>query len=74
MLKKHKEIFIELLAESYFEFDGIKDKINTNKWIYHFKTESRSPKDFKGYQNSLELFENLRDGDVNPKKVLKNQV
>ena len=40
--------------------------------IYNFQTEGSRPKDFKGYQNPLKLFENLRNGDANPKEVLKN--
>ena len=42
--------------------------------IYDFKTEGRSPKEFRGYRSPLKLFENLRDGDGNLKEVLKNQV
>ena len=42
--------------------------------IYNFKTEGCSPKDLTGYWSRLELYGNKRDGDVNPKKVLKNQV
>ena len=33
--------------------------------------EVRSPKDFRNYQNSINLFENLRDDNINPKEVLK---
>ena len=29
---------------------------------------------FRDHQNSIELFQNLRDGNVNPKEVLKNQM
>ena len=42
--------------------------------IYNFKTEGRCPKEFRGYQSPIKFFENLRDGDVNLKEVLKNQV
>ena len=45
--------------------------------IYKFKTEGRSLRDFNGYQNLIELFENSRDSNVNPKnpkEVLKNQM
>ena len=40
---------------------------------YKYKTEGKSPKDFKNYQNLIELFKSLRDGNVNPREVLKNQ-
>ena len=29
---------------------------------------------FRDHQNSIELFKNFRDGNVNPKEVLKNQM
>ena len=57
-----------------YKFDNLDKKINANKLIYEFKTKGRSPKDFRDYQNLIELFKNLRDGNVNPKEVLKNQM
>ena len=44
------------------------------KVIYNFKTKGCSLKYSRGYQMLLELLENLKDGDVNPKNVLKNQI
>ena len=42
--------------------------------IYKYKTEGISPKDFSNYQNLINLFINLRDGNANPRKVFKNQI
>ena len=42
--------------------------------IYKYKTEGRSLEDFSNYQNAIDLFINLRDGNVNPREVLKNQI
>ena len=42
--------------------------------IYKYKTEGRSPKDLRNYQNPIILFKNLRNDYVNPKEVLKNQI
>ena len=42
--------------------------------IYKYKTEGKSPKDFSNYQNLIDLFVNLRDGNVKPREVLKNQI
>ena len=42
--------------------------------IYKYKTEGVSPKDFSNHQNQIELFKNLRDGNINPKEVLKDQI
>ena len=33
-----------------------------------------SPKDFSSYQNPIDLFINLRDGDINTRTVLKNWI
>ena len=46
----------------------------SSSWIYKYKTEGISPKDFRIYQNLIELFKNLRDDNIIPKEVLKNQV
>ena len=42
--------------------------------IYGFKAKGRSSKYFRDYQNPIELFKNLRNGNVKPKEVLKNQM
>ena len=42
--------------------------------IYKYKTEGMSPKYFGNYQNPIDLFKNLRDGNTNPKEVLQNQI
>ena len=41
--------------------------------IYEFKTEERILKDFSNYQDPIDLFINLRDGNVRSREVLKNQ-
>ena len=47
---------------------------NPDYLIYKYTTEGTSPKDFSNYQNLIELFKDLRDGNINPKEVLKDQV
>ena len=42
--------------------------------IYKYKIKGRSPKDFRNYPNLVELFKDLRDGNINPKEVLKYQI
>ena len=42
--------------------------------IYKYKPEGISPNEFSGYQNSIYLFKNLTDGNINPKEVLKTQI
>ena len=41
--------------------------------IYQYKTERISPKDFSNHQHLIELFKDLRDSNINPKEVLKDQ-
>ena len=55
-----KEICNKLLGKRASEFVEIKEKIDPNKLIYSFKTEGK-------------LFKNLRDGDVEPKEVVRNK-
>ena len=42
--------------------------------IYKYKTEGISPKGFRNYQNPIEVFKGLREGNINPKEVLKDQI
>ena len=45
-------------------------KNNPDSLIYKYKTEVRSPKDFSIYQNSTDLFINLREGNK-PKRGIE---
>ena len=56
------------------EFHDIEKRINLDNLIYVCKTKGRSLKDFSVYQTLTDLFKNLRDGNINPKEVLKNQI
>ena len=47
--------------------------INTANLIYKYQTEGKSPRDFNNYQNFIDLFINLRDGNLSPREGLKNQ-
>ena len=42
-------------------------------WFIHSKLIGSEPKDFGNYQAPLKLFEDLRDRNINPKEVFKNQ-
>ena len=42
--------------------------------IYKYKTEGKNLKDFRSYQNPIELFKSLKGGCVNPGELLKNQI
>ena len=41
--------------------------------LYTFKTDGNESKDFGSYQMLLKLFEDLENGNINRKDVLKNQ-
>ena len=71
-LEKRKKTFNKLVEEKYFEFKKLKQKINPNNLIYRYKTEGISPKDFSNYQNLIYLFISLRDGNINPREVIKD--
>ena len=70
----NKEKFNKLVEEKYYEFQHLKEKINPNNLIYNYKTEGKISTDFSGYQNPIDIFINLSDGNVNPREVLKNQI
>ena len=73
LLDKQKEIFNDLVRERALEFSDIKDKIDPNNPVYVYSTGKRNPKGFGNYQMPLKLFEDLRDGEIDPKEILKNQ-
>ena len=69
---KNKKIFNEFIRERSSEFHNLEKRIHPDNLINKYKTE-RSPKDFRNYQNPIDLFKNLRDGNVNTKELfLKN--
>ena len=70
---EQRKIFNELIEERFFKFRDLEKRINPNNLIYKCKNEEISPKEFRNYQNPIELFKDLRDGDINP-KVLKYQI
>ena len=41
--------------------------------ICNYKTKGKSAKGFSDYQNRIDLFINLRDGNVNLREPLRNQ-
>ena len=71
---KNKKIFNELIKERSSEFWNLAKRVTSDNLIYQYKTKGRSPKDFRNYQNSIELLKDLRDGNINPKQILKDQI
>ena len=69
----NREKFNKLVEEKY-EFQHLKEKINPNNLIYNYKTEGKISTDFSDYQNPIDIFINLSDGNINPREVLKNQI
>ena len=51
-----KKIFNELIREKPSELYNLEKKINPDNLIYKYKTEGRSPKDFRNHQNRIKLF------------------
>ena len=47
--------------------------ISPDNSIYKYKTEGISLKNFRNYQDPIKVFKDLRDGNINPKEVLKDQ-
>ena len=68
---KQRRIFNEIVEERSSKFKDLENRINPDNLIYKYKNEEISPKIFRNYQNPIELFKDLRDGNIKPKEVLK---
>ena len=68
--EKQKEIFNKLLAKRASQFDNVTNLIDPNRLIYMFKNDQRSTT-LETIKIPQKLLENLKDGDVNPKKGVK---
>ena len=53
---------------------NLEKRINPDNLIYKYKTEGITPKKFRNYQDPIKSFKDLRDGNINPKEVLKYQI
>ena len=67
-------MFNKLVEEKSSEFRNLEKRSNPDDLIQKHKTEGRILKDFRNYQNPIELFKDLRDGNINPKEVLRDQI
>ena len=73
-LEEQRNMFNELVEERSSEFMNLEKRINPDNLIYMYKAEGISSKDFRNYWDSIRLFKDLRDGNMSPKKVLKDQI
>ena len=69
-----KKFYNDLIRERSSEFRNLEIIVNPNTLIYKRKNLKRSLKDFRSYENIIDLFENLRYGNVDPKEALKSQI
>ena len=74
LFDEQRKIFNELVNERSCEFVNLEKRLNPDNLIYKYKNEEISLKDIRNYQNLKELFKDLRDGNINPKEVLKDQI
>ena len=58
--------FNQILGERSSKLINL-EKNNPDNSIYKYKTKGISPKFFRKYQNAIELFKDLRDGNINQK-------
>ena len=61
-------MFNKLVEEKSSEFRNLEKRSNPDDLIQKHKT------DFRNYQNPIELFKDLRDGNINPKEALRDQI
>ena len=65
--KRTKKLINQFVAERSFTLQFFLKKINPYKLIYKYKTEGIAPKHFNKNQNPIQLFEDLGNGNINPK-------
>ena len=59
--EEQTKIFNELVEKRSSEFFNLEKRVNPDHLIYKYKTERRSTKDLRNYQNLIDLFKGLRD-------------
>ena len=69
-----RKIFHELIEERSSGFKDLEKRISPDNLIYSYKNERIIPKDFRNYQNPIELFKDLRNVNISPNEVLKDQI
>ena len=67
-------MFNRLVKEKGLEFSDIKDKVDLNYFVCNFSSSENKSQKIGNYHMPQKEFEDLRDGDINPKEVLKIQV
>ena len=70
--EEQKIYLINLLEKGILSFKVYKKDIILIIWFISKKWR-RSPKNFRNYQNVIKLFKDFGHGNINPKKVLKDQ-
>ena len=73
-LMNKRKIFHELIEERSSGFKDLEKRISPDNLIYSYKNERIIPKDFRNYQNPIELFKDLRNVNISPNEVLKDQI
>ena len=53
---------------------NLEKRINPDNLIYKYKPEGISLKGFRNYRDPIKLFKDLRDGNINPKELWKDQI
>ena len=67
-------IFNELVEEMPSGFMNLEKTINSGNLIYKYQIKGISPKHFSNYENLIELFQDLRDSNINQTEVLKDHI
>ena len=70
-MKNENKYLMNLLEKGLLNLEIQKKRINHDNFFYKYKTETRNPEDFRNYQNLIDLLENLRKDNLEPKEELK---
>ena len=70
---KTKEIFNELADKKLNEINELDKKVNPDDLIYRYKGNT-SNKEFNTYDNSLDLIDKIKNGEIKLAEAKNNQI
>ena len=59
---------MKIIENNWLHLTKLLKGTNHDNLIYKYKTKERTLKDFKNYENLVDLFKNLRDCKINQKE------
>ena len=68
---KNRKLFNKFVEERTPEIKNLEKIIHPDNFVYEQQTEAKSQANFRNDQYYKEFFNNLKDSDINPKKIFE---